>query len=443
MILFAWLRRHRATINGVLITVFTSLIFNAISDNHGNFFSEFRDIFIQLIDLKSLGGIMMLSSLVILIIFNLAFIVTSRHLNKKSFSREFPDLMKRFTSPHISDSIGKGCLSWGEGKTVEICSDIIFGWNPDNVIVESYENEMYSFYADEDKLKKFGTKSYYFSEEDWLRFKDTDKFKAIIKKGNNLPRFMLKDCSKNYNKKNRKLLISLGRTEWSQTSYVWDRFGKADGCEVDSNELMSEYSKGITSGRESEPYIPNSFCMHLLIETLDNKVVLSRISQAKVNDNPGTWAATLGEQLDLDDFTDGNNYFDNFVIRWMRRAFLEEYKFDENVFNDAVDEETLKVISVNFESDRYNFSLFCTVQLRYTFDTFNKKIAPTLATEEAIEIKGISLKDIPDILLTYKNEEQRKEYHPSTYLRLLLFLMHKNGYSKSERMILKKSSLID
>lgn len=134
----------------------------------------------------------------------------------------------------------RDALVGGEGKTVEICSDIIFGWNPDNVIVESYENEMYSFYADEDKLKKFGTKSYYFSEEDWLRFKDTDKFKAIIKKGNNIQRFMLKDCSKNYNKKNRKLLISLGRTEWSQTSYVWDRFGKADGCEVDSNELMSD-----------------------------------------------------------------------------------------------------------------------------------------------------------------------------------------------------------
>lgn len=116
MILFAWLRKHHATINGVLITVFTSLIFNSISDNHGNFFSEFDDIFIQLIDFKSLGGIMMLSSLVILIIFNFAFIVVSRHLNRKSFSRGFPDLMKRFTSPHISDSIGKGCLSWGERK---------------------------------------------------------------------------------------------------------------------------------------------------------------------------------------------------------------------------------------------------------------------------------------------------------------------------------------
>ncbi len=440
MRLFAWLRKRRATINGVLITVFTSLIFNAISENHGNVFSEFGDIFVHLIDFKSLGGIMMLTSILGLLIFNLAFFAASHHLNKKSFSKEFPDLMRRFTSPHISDSIGKGCLSWGEGKTVEVCSDIIFGWTPDNVVVESYENEMYSFYAEEDRLKKFGSKSYYFSEKDWLDFKNTDKFKAIIKKGNNLPRFMLRDCSKNYDKKNRKLLVSLGRTEWSQTSYVWDRFGKTDGYEVDSNELMSEYSKGITSGRESEPYIPNSFCMHLLIETLDNKVVLSRISQAKVNDNPGTWAATLGEQIDLDDFTDGNHFFDNFVTKWMKRAFLEEYKFDENIFNDAVDEETLKVISVNFESDRYNFSLFCTVQLRYTFDTFNKKIAPTLATEEAIEIKGIDLKDIPEILMAYNDEKQRKAYHPSTYLRLLLFLMHKNGYSKSERMLLKKVS---
>lgn len=436
---FTWLRRHRATINGILITVFTSLIFNAISDNHGNLFSEFGDIAAQIIDVSSLGGILIISSLLLLIVFNIVLTVASWQLNRKSFSKDFPDLMKRFTSPNVSDSMGKGCIGWGEGKTVEICNDIIFGWNPNNIIVEDYENERYSFYVEEDRIKKFGNKSYYFNEEDWLLFKNSPKFRSVIKKGNNLPRFMLRECSKNYDKKDRKLLVSLGRTEWSQTSYVWDRFGKSKGYEVDSNELMYEYSKGVTSGNESEPYIPNSFCMHLLIETLDNKVILSRISQAKINDNPGTWAATLGEQLELEDFTDGNNFFDNFVMRWMRRAFLEEYKFDENVFHDAVDEETLKIISLNFESDRYNFSLFCTVQLRYTFDTFNRKIAPTLATEEAIEVKGISIKEIPDILMTYEDEAERKNYHPSTYVRLLLFFMHKNGYARSERILLKRA----
>ena len=440
MKLFAWVRRHRSTINGILITVFTSLIFNAISDNHGNLFSEFGEIVAHIIDISSLGGILMIASLLFFVVFNLAFAFASHQLNKKSFSKEFPDLMKRFTSPHVADSMGNGCLGWGEGKTVEICNDIIFGWSPTNIVVEEYENELYNFYTEDDRKRlftKFGVKSYYFNQEDWLSFKNSPSFQSVINKGNNLPRFMLKNCSKNYDKKNRKLLISLGRTEWSQTSYVWDRFGKSNGDEVDSNELMIEYSRGITSGNESEPYIPNSFCMHLLIETLDNKIVLSRISRAKRNDNPGTWAATLGEQLDLEDFTDGKNFYDNFVLRWMRRAFLEEYKFDENIFNDAVDEKTLRIISVNFESDRYNFSLFCTVQLRYTFDTFNKKIAPTLATEEAIEVAGIGIKDIPEILMTYRDKVKRKEYHPSTYLRLLLFFMHKNGYAKSERVLLK------
>ena len=410
---FTWLRRHRATVNGILITVFTSLFFNAISDNHGNLFSEFRSIFTEIIDVHSLGGVLIVVSLFLLVVFNLVFVIVSWQLNKKSHSREFPDLMKRFTSPYVSDSMGKGCIGWGEGKTVEICNDIIFGWNPNNIIIENYENEMYSFFSEEDRIKKFGKKSYYFNKRDWLEYKSTDKFKAIIKKGNNLPRFMLKGCSKNFDKKDRKLLVSLGRTEWSQTSYVWDKFGKYDGSEVDSNELMNEYSRGITSGNELEPYIPNSFCMHLLIETLDNKVVLSRISQAKVNDNPGTWAATLGEQLDLEDFTDGNNFFDNFVMRWMKRAFLEEYKFDENVFNDAVNEETLKIISINFESDRYNFSLFCTVQLRYTFDTFNKKIAPTLATEEAIEVKGININENPLTLSFLSSLSLRLSFLPS------------------------------
>ena len=118
MRLFTWIRRHRATINGILITVFTSLIFNAISDNHGNLFSEFGDIFPQIIDINSLGGILIIVSLFFLVVFNLTFVIVSRQLNKRSFSKEFPDLMKRFTSPRVSDSMGKGCLGWGEGKTV-------------------------------------------------------------------------------------------------------------------------------------------------------------------------------------------------------------------------------------------------------------------------------------------------------------------------------------
>ena len=72
---FTWLRRHRATVNGILITVFTSLFFNAISDNHGNLFSEFRSIFTEIIDVHSLGGVLIVVSLFLLVVFNLVFVI--------------------------------------------------------------------------------------------------------------------------------------------------------------------------------------------------------------------------------------------------------------------------------------------------------------------------------------------------------------------------------
>ena len=414
---FSWMRHNRTTINGVLITIFTSLIFNTISDAQGNLFSDSGRVLSQLIDTQTLSGTMTIVSLVLLVIFNAALKVLEAWLNRSTLSEDFPDFMRAHTSPQLVPSVGNGCLSWGEGKTVELCNDIIFGWDPRNVVVDAYDDEIYCFYGANRHSSRFGDKSYYFNEDDYQSFVASEQFAEVIRKGNNLPRFMLKKCSKNYDKHNRKLLITLGRTEWSQTSYVWDRFGKSRGDEISPNALMGEYARGISSGSEGEPYLPNSFCMHLLIETLDNKVVLSRISQAKINDNPGTWAATLGEQLELEDFTDGNNFYDDFVVRWLRRALLEEYKFDDRMYEDMVSEESLKVLSVDFESDRYNFALLCTVQLRYTFDSFCRKVAPILATEEAIELGCVDLRDIPKVLVGYDDESERANYHPSTYRR--------------------------
>ena len=440
MKLFVWFRKHRATINGILITLCSSLAFNTISDTHGNLFRDFTEILKQVFEFRSLSGFLIFSSLVILVLINLAFIITRAWLNKPSLSKEFPELMKKFTSPHLTDSIGNGCISWGEGKTLEICNDIIYGWNPDNVLIDKYDDAQYRFFAPEEQEKAFGSKSYHFNDRDYWNFMKSGSFKEVIRKGNNLQRFMLKSCVKNYDKNNRKILLEIGRTEWSQTSYVWDHFGKISGDETGSNDLMKEYSCGIKSGSASDPFLPNSLCMHLLIETMDNKLILSQISESKRNDNPGTWAATLGEQLELEDFTDGNNYHDHFISKWMRRAFLEEYKMDDSNYQDLVDESSLKCISVNFESDRYNFSLFCTVQVRYTFEAFCKKVKILLSTDEASKLQAITLNDIPGILLNYNNPNRRGDYHPSTYLRLLLFYMHKYGYSKAESNILKAYS---
>ena len=174
------------------------------------------------------------------------------------------------------------------------------------------------------------------------------------------------------------------------------------------------------------------------IETLDNKIIKSRISQNKKNDNAGTWAFSLGEQMAIEDFCDGKDLKDNFVKNWMKRAFQEEYRLSENDYMNIVDEKSLRILSVDFESDRYNFAMVCTVRLNYRYETFYNQVAPLLSTEEAIELGFIELENIPSILFSYLQKKQRVLYHPSSYLRLLLFYMHRCGVARAERQILKE-----
>lgn len=149
--------------------------------------------------------------------------------------------------------------------------------------------------------------------------------------------------------------------------------------------------------------------MHLIIETLDNKIIKSRISQNKKNDNAGTWAFSLGEQMAIEDFCDGKDLKDNFVKNWMKRAFQEEYRLSENDYMNIVDEKSLRILSVDFESDRYNFAMVCTVRLNYRYETFYNQVAPLLSTEEAIELGFIELENIPSILFSYL--QKNKEYY--------------------------------
>lgn len=431
---FQWFRKNRSTINGILITVFTSVFFNLISNEAESVFESPQIIVQDILLSNTLSGILAWISIVLLVVFNLIFKLMHTSITRKSLSNDFNEIMKQNTSESLEEAIGTGCLSWGEGKTVLFCNDIIYGWKPENIVIDEYDNNMYVFFSGEDIIKKYGVKSEYPSNEEYLSFKKSKAFQSIIRKGNNLPRVMLKGSETNYDKKNRKLLLSLARTEWSQASYIWNMFGKRKGDEINGNLLMKEYAKGISSGKNAEQYLPNSLCMHLLIESLDNKIIKTRISSNKRNDNPGTWAFSLGEQLDMEDFVDGNSFYSDFMLRWLRRAFKEEYKMDQSTYIDIVDENSFRVLSLNFEADRYNFSLLCTIRLNYTSATFEKKISPLLSIDEAIEVKAVDIKDVPVILSTY-NTEKRKEYHPSSYLRLLVFYFHKLGFGRAQSNI--------
>lgn len=437
MKIFNWFRQKRVGINGSLISVFSTLLLSKIEALDAANIVDFRTVWLSLLRMKSLTEWLMWGALILLVAFNAIFEIARIHLSRVELSPSFYDVMKKYTADSIVDSLSDGIIAWGEGKTVCCSSAIIEGWRSEDVIVSTYDNAMYHFACKKENKKMYGKKSFYFLNKEYKKYVRSEEFQKIIHEGNNLTRVMLKDCCMNFDPKNRKLLLDLAKTEWSQTTYVWNKFGKKKGEELEPTSLMGEYSKGITSGTNSERYLPNSFCMHLIIETLDNKIIKSRISQNKKNDNAGTWAFSLGKQIAIEDFCDGKDLKDNFVKNWMKRAFQEEYRLSENDYMNIVEEKSLRILSVNFESDRYNFAMVCTVRLNYCYDTFYNQVAPLLSTEEAIELGFIELKEIPSILFSYLQKDQRALYHPSSYLRLLLFYMHRSGVARAERQIVK------
>ena len=224
--------------------------------------------------------------------------------------------MQEHTDERIRDSVDHGIISWGLGKSVALTEEMMFGWKAKDIVVESYDDSLFSFPLADDV----------FSNEGWQEYRDGEVFSVVRRMGNNLPRFMLKSIKR----KNGSLLLDLSRTEWSQTKYIWNGFDKRQEAPL-GNALMKKKALEVKKDHLPISPLPNSLCMHLLLETKDERVVLSKISRLKINDFPGTLAATLGEQIDLSDFTDGNVFKHGFAIDWLRRAFEEEYKLSDSM----------------------------------------------------------------------------------------------------------------
>ena len=70
-------------------------------------------------------------------------------------------------------------------------------------------------------------------------------------------------------------------------------------------------------------------------------------------------------------------------------------------------------------------------------ENFYEKVKMLLSTDEAARLSAIRFNEISEILISYRNENLRRKYHPSSYLQLLLFYIHKFGYSRTKRILLE------
>jgi len=119
------------------------------------------------------------------------------------------------------------------------------------------------------------------------------------------------------------------------------------------------------------------------------------------------------------------------------RALREEFDINEeeaadegNELEEFVDMSTLRVLSVDMEGDIYNIALTCVVRLRLSLEEFKTQKGIYIDNIENADLKECTLEEIRQILLNYPNN--KKEYHPATYLRLLMYHIHKIGVKETE-----------
>ncbi len=334
----------------------------------------------------------------------------------------FTDLMKEY-SDEIAHAKITGGLVWGEDRTLWKAPNIVIGIAPQDVRVVEYSDKMFTF---ADSGLRAACK----------RFEASKGFEKTLALGNNLPRFMLTKYSSNFNKEEPILSLQLRKTSWAQCQFVWhNRYLKKKNREQRLLEwTRSIVAEHINSGLKVANY-PNSFCLHLIIETKDGNVLITEISKEKSNDYPTTKAVSIGEQLELADFLDQKDFQTDFVTEWTRRGVCEEFGLSEDQYEKYFDQKSLRVLALDMEMDIYNFALVCVIRLSQSCEQFKRLVNSTIEQKEISDIREMTPDEIPTVLIGYP--KNKNEYHPSSYLRLLLFYLHKNGYKRTCKAFMK------
>ncbi len=404
--------------------------------------STFSELLYSLFDLSKISVLILWYSGAIVVLvwgFNIIFdkIRTSNKIEK-----QFMKIMKEHTF-EVLNMTELSSYSWGYNKTMYV-SHNPSGWKPEDIYIDlknSIIESDFTFNTSNTKLQTYNDKSY----NDYCN--ESEKIRTIRQRGDDKERYGVRHVEKSM--KGNKVEIRLQKTKWSQLQFSWDYLRRLDT----HNEAVTHPSEKdeinrlfIKALNHDENLLINSFCLHLILVSNNGKVILSKISKIKSNDYPSTWAATLGEQIEREDFLNNSNgeLYSNFVTRWVKRALNEELGIDENSLTEKgiseldeyVDMSSLRVLSVDFEGDIYNVALTCILKLNIDANQIKSlkgiKIDNNESTSDFMECTE---SEVRKILLEYPNN--KNDYHPSTYLRLLMFHLYSSKQSATMSAIVK------
>lgn len=102
--------------------------------------------------------------------------------------------------------VNKGLISWGVDKCFFNIRLLVEGVKSENVRVDYYDDDMF-------EISNWHTvKNNAVILQGYEEYINSQHFQTVIKRGDNLPRFMLTDCTKNHNKNKEMVMLHLKRT---------------------------------------------------------------------------------------------------------------------------------------------------------------------------------------------------------------------------------------
>ncbi len=205
------------------------------------------------------------------------------------------------------------------------------------------------------------------------------------------------------------LLLEVKPTRYSCVQFYRDNIATNS---TEKTKLIDDLVQG-----SLEAQFPHSLCMHMIILTSDNRLLLIKRSQ-KVSYAPGTWSVSIEEQLAREDFKDGP---ENVATNWACRLMAEELGLDQASYR--VDD--LRLLSIFLEADILNISICVYTELQIEANKLALKLQAGVRPD--YEHTEFNFLDADGKTILKEILAPTKQYHPTAGLRLLYALLKKYG----------------
>jgi len=219
------------------------------------------------------------------------------------------------------------------------------------------------------------------------------------------------------------LTLETRETKYSVAKFYWNRV--ASNSHKRDEYVETAINQGIIA-------FAHILCLHLVVVTSDNKVLLTKRS-AKVGFYPGKWSCSIEEQMQPQDMSPGNR---DAVLRWGRRALKEELGLDNDDELITYRDEELKILSVFIEGEGMGVSLCGYVKLdidKVTLDALIRNYPR--GDYEFTEWTFVNFSELLDETFI----PEKFHYHPTSRYRMLMALLHNYGETRVARAYLRHS----